>query len=57
MYAGEVRLGGLDGYGRCTLRDGTEIYGRWASFALKASLVYTPEGERQEAVPPGCGEL
>lgn len=57
VYAGEVRLGGLDGYGRCTLRDGTEIYGRWASFALQASLVYTPEGERQEAVPPGCGTL
>ena len=57
VYAGEVRLGTLDGYGRCTLRDGTEIYGRWASFALQASLVYTPEGERQDVVPPGCGEL
>jgi hypothetical protein len=57
VYTGEVRLGGLDGYGLCYLRDGTEIYGRWAASVLQASLVYSPEGDRQDEAPPGCGKL
>ncbi|MBY9067269.1 caspase family protein [Hyphomonas sp. WL0036] len=56
IYSGQVRNGSTDGYALCTLRDGTEIYGRWSTGALKEWITRLPSGDRSDIAPPGCGK-